>query len=172
MSSPNSQQGGQPRIRQSMHGFFSYDDEIEELHESHECTIFVTDAELLIGDQGAFKPLGGLMELLPGAVAGIANKVLADDQPTTISYDTAVNRPGTKRIPLTNIAEIEVEKGIPPIGKHLVEITHGNGNELAIYIGTADSYGGKEETKAFVDALEAAATDAGGAPRVTQEFDL
>jgi hypothetical protein len=172
MSASDQQSGTEAQIRDSLHGFFDPHGDIEELTDSYECTIFITDTELVLGDQGEFQPAGGLLEVLPEALTGIANKILADDEPTTISFDTAVNRPGTKQIDLTDIIKIEVEKGLPPLGKHLVEIEYGNHREVTVFVGTADSYGEKEETQEFVNKLETAANDAGGSPRVTKEYDI
>lgn len=172
MSASDQQSAEHAQIRDSRHGFFDPHGDIEELIDSYECTIFITDTELVLGNQGEFQPAGGLLELLPEALTGIASKFLTDDDPTTISFDAATSRPGTKRIDLTDISKIETEKGLPPLGKHLVEIEYGSHREMTVFVGTADSYGEKEETEAFVDKLETAATDAGGSPRVTKEYDL
>ncbi len=164
-------QGNQPAIRETVHGFFSRH-EPDGLYEMHEGTLFITDQELVAGDQGRYKPMGGLLKVLPEGLAGIVRRFKASGDATTISYGEAENRRGTRRVPLTDIREIEVEKGMPPLGKSLIEVEYGHHKELAIYVGTDKSHGEAEETKAFVEALDAAARDAGGSPIVHEEYDF
>jgi len=156
-------------VRETFHGFYSTLGR-DEVHEMHECTLFITDEELVIGDQGEYEVLGGIPDKLPEPADKITRKIFADDSAETIALDTASKRNDTKTISLTDIDEIETEKQLPS-NKQLIEVEY-NINEASIYIGTAKSHGGKDETQAFVSALESAATDAGGAPRVTSEFDL
>lgn len=159
------------QFRGVFHGFFSeYED--EELLDMHECTLFVTNSELVIGDQGEYEPLGGVLEALPPIVSKFAIKILADDEPSTIAYQTARNRNRSEQIALTDINRIEIEKGMPPVGKQTVEIERAYGGEISIFIGSAKSYGGKEQTQEFVSTLARAAQDAGGSPIVTDELDI
>lgn len=170
MSPEQSTDGGGSNTRYKAHGFYSSWEE-RDLDDMHECTVFITDEKLVIGDMGEYEVAGGIPDMLPDPVEGLARKFLADDDPDTLSFDTAQRRRDTDEIELTNITEIETEQELPS-RKQLVEIEQQHGIELSIFIGTGSSYGGKEETQEFVSKLEAAARDAGGAPRVTSDIDF
>ncbi|PSQ17198.1 hypothetical protein BRD00_08370 [Halobacteriales archaeon QS_8_69_26] len=160
-------------IRATYHGFFSRGSDPEGLMDTHECTVFVTDEELVVGDMGEYRLLGGVVKMLPPEVFKVARKVLADDDASTMSFERATRRSGTRRIPLDEIAQIDLETGIGPLGSTMVEIDRGHaGRELNLFVGTGKSYGDDEQTKEFVDTLEAAAIDAGGSPVVNTEYEL
>ena len=155
----------------AVHGFYS-ERGAESVAEMRECTLFLDDGDLLVGDMGEFQVLGGLPELLPDPVAGVVRTVFADDDAETLDRETARTRRDSERYGLDEITEIEVETGLPPGSKQRVELDHARRGELSVFVGTADEYGGEDETQAFVDALSSAAEDAGGAPRVTSEYDV
>lgn len=173
MDEPRADGGTSPRVRETFHGFFSTGADPEGLFDTHECTIFVTDEELVVGDMGEYQLIGGLGKMLPVEVYKIARSLLADDDASTITFEAATGRSGTRRIALADISGIDVEQGMPPLGKTMVEIDTGSrGRELNVFVGTAKNYGDEAETKAFVDVLETAAREAGGSPVVNHEYDL
>lgn len=161
-----------PTIRNSFHGFFNTSGD-EELDDMRECTIYITDTELVLGDQGEYEVKGGMFDVLPDPVEGIAEKIFSEDSGETIPYEDALKRSKTKQLELDEIEKIQIEKSMPPKSKHMVELDKEGtfASELNIFIGTATSYGDGDETRTFVDALEAATHDAGGAPIVETEFD-
>lgn len=164
-------QGSGANVRETFQGFFSTGSDPEGLKDTHQCTLFITDTELVVGDQGEFELLGGILKELPDQVFKIARKFLADEG-STISYEQATRQGGTKRLDLDDITKIQVERGMPPLGKHMVEIEQGHRRELNVFVGTPESYGEGDETQAFVDALQDAAVHAGGSPIVEEEYDF